>query len=202
MTNCVDCPHEENYAAIALQLQETALQAEQCLYAAETALRRVPNPNTTILTLTNANAYSSVPEYTPMFGVQDIVFSNSARTSLLFENPAPTGVWMVGCNFTAVATGAINDNTYRELTIAVWPSDISTTTTTLAPATSWATTTVYEPNNGTGVDISALTVLEVGEAERIVFFFRHGNTSSTLNVPIGAFFWATRISDATALRVV
>ena len=50
MSNCLDCPDEQNYAAIALQLQETALQAEQCLYDAEVALRAAVNPATIVRT--------------------------------------------------------------------------------------------------------------------------------------------------------
>lgn len=200
MTNCVDCPDGQNYAAIALQLQETALQAEECLYAAETALRRVWNPHTFLYTHTNSPSYSA-NIFNTLSGTEATIFANGVQDNIN-TNPWVPGVWTVGAHLTATATGAINDNTYREVGIVVLPSYVTLPLTTLNVAVFVAAVTVYEPNNGTGVDISAHSTVTVGVDEKVIVYFRHGNVGSTLNIAAGATYWATRLSDASALRVV
>lgn len=198
--NCLDCPEPGNYAAVALQMQETAQQAEACMLRARTQLRRVTNPYTFLYTHTNSPNYSA-NVFNTMSGTEAVIFANGTQDSINVNEWVP-GVWMVGVHLTATATGAINDNTYREIGITVYPSIASSLITTLNNALYVAAATAYEPNNGTGVDMSLHTTVVINENQKVLIYFRHANVSSTINIAAGATFWATRLSDSTAMRVV
>lgn len=196
MTNCVDCPSPENYAAIALQLQETALQAEQCLYDIQTQMRAASNPPTLVLTSTATEGGIQDTMLLLGFGAPVVTFSNMEQDSFL--GLWPEGVWQVGVTVNAIATGAVNAQTQRELFITVRGADDPPSVANRYQAM----VSVYEPNNGLGQDMALCTTVVVGARERISFFFRHDNSSSSMNISVGARYWATRISDTTALRVV
>lgn len=195
--NCLDCPDEQNYAAIALQLQETALEAEACLFAAETALRQVTNPQTIVFNVTGAEP-AVLANVLLRIGTSagTVAFANSPRINMVQGAVVWTpGVWEVGCAITASATGAVTVDSLRELFIQVLRTGTSTTTFSSVITTS-------EPNDGVGVDMIHSVILTIEAGEEIRFYFRHGNTGSTVQVAAGALYWATRLSDATALRVV
>lgn len=200
MSNCLDCPDEQNYAAIALQLQETALQAEQCLYDAEVALRAAVNPATIVRTTSinqsvAANVKSSIGTIS---GVT--TFANSPRVNVVAISTLwEPGVWHVGACITAVASGVVDVESYRQLYIEMHKIG----TAASIPNKFIAITTETEPNNGQGVDMTNHTTMIIPDSGwEVQFYFMHGNTSSSVNVNAGAMFWATRLSDATALRVV
>lgn len=198
MTNCLDCPEEANYAAIALQLQETALQAEQCLYAVETSLRQVTNPATIVISMVGAQGVAANTLSRIGQSSANVLFANSPRVNMVaISTPWEPGVWEVGACITAIATGAVTVNTLRQLFIVVHhigaPISQDPFTTSV---------TATEPNNGTGVDMTLTTTVVLEEGDEVQFWFLHGNTGSSVNVSAGALFWATRLSDAQALRVV
>lgn len=198
MSNCLDCPDPQNYAAIALQLQETALQAEACLYEVETALRQVTNPETILFTTTAAQ--NVAPNILTRIGVNLGVttFSNTPRINMLASVPWTPGVYEVGACITAAPTGAVTADSYRELYIAVRrPGDPLG-----SPSVFYEFTTLTEPNDGVGIDMTNNATVVISPGDEIQFMFRHGNTGSIVGIAIGALFWAVRVSDATALRVV
>lgn len=193
------CPHPENYAAIALQLQNTALQAEACLHDLQRRLRQGTNPLTTVLTSTGA-------ELTIANNLQDlgvtaftVNFSNWTAIQLVGLGPnLPPGVYQVGASLTATATGAVDDNSLRILRIRTVPAG--------APTNSVADfsdeVTIYEPNNGNGSDMTLMTTVTLNGNQSLRFSFDHTNTSSTISIGIGATYWWSRLSDQVALRTV
>lgn len=207
MTDCLTCPEPENYAAIALQLQNTALQAETCLYDLERRLRAGTNPPTTVYTSTSLPV--SIPANTlrDISGVSLTVnFSNIPASTIFPPAPSlsalgpnlPVGVYQVGVCLNAIAVGAVTDNSLRLIRIRTK----KTGTPTNAPADAFAEVTIYEPNNGTGSDMSLMTVLTLNGSQDLLFSFLHTNTASNMDISIGATFWWSRLSDQVALRTV
>ena len=199
MTECMTCPQDPNYAAIALQLQNTALQAEECLFDLERQLRNATNPLTTVLTSTGAELVAAnvlqdlgITSYT-------VNFSNWSAIQLVnLGTNLPTGVYQVGASITATATGAVDANSLRVLRIRTKKHG----TPTNATADFSDEVTIYDPNNGNGVDMSLMTTVTLDGNQDLVFSFVHTNTSSTLSVGIGATYWWSRLSDQVALRTV
>jgi len=199
MTQCLTCPQPENYAAVALQLQNTALQAEACLFELQKQLRNGTNPLTTILTSTGA-------ELTTANVLQDlgvtaftINFSNWTAVQLVgLGTNLPAGVYQVGAMLTATATGVVDDNSLRVLRIRTKRAG----TPTDAVADFSDEVTIYEPNNGNGSDMSLMTTVTLDGSQELLFSFTHTNTSSTLSIGVGARYWWSKLSDQVALRTV
>jgi len=199
MTECLTCPEPENYAAVALQLQNTALQAEACLFDLEKQLRNGTNPLTTIVTSTGAEL--TVANVLADLGVTSFTtnFSNWTAVQLVDLGPnLPPGVYQVGAMLTATATGAVNDNSLRILRIRT----IKSGSPTNAAADFSDEVTIYEPNNGQGSDMSLLTTVTLNGNQELRFTFLHTNTSSTISIGIGARYWWSKLSDQVALRAV
>lgn len=204
MTECVACLDPQNYAAVALKLQETATHAEQCIFALETSLRQATNPQTiyasvAAVPLVNANTVF-------VLGIGNTtIYSNSMLTQFYTASQWTQGVWQVGYYLNATASGAVTDNSIRELSVAVKDADITLNPTTMPfPGYSQlSTVTMTEPNSGSGVDmtISAVVVLDKPE-QQPVFIFRHANVASALTLSATSLMWATRLGDTTTLRVV
>lgn len=199
MTNCLTCPQPQNYAAIALQLQNTALQAETCLHDLEAQLRRATNPLTTVITSTGAELVAA--NVLQDLGVTSFTlnFSNWTATQLAGLGPnLPPGVYQVGASLTAIASGAVDDNSLRVLRIRTIPAGAPTNT-----ASDFSDEiTIYEPNNGAGADMSLLTTVTLNGKQDLLFSFIHTNTSSLISISIGATYWWSRLSDQVALRTV
>lgn len=202
MTACLACMQASNYAAVALKLQRTALDAEACIYEMERNLRRVANPDTTIFTTT---ALISVPisaDLTPLVpstGNEAITFSNNTGLSSIVSGYTP-GVWQIGAIVNAIASGAVNDNTYRNLYIRVRRSLTDPDT---VPDFYRAMASATESNTGVGVDITlSATVVFITGNEQVEIAFQHGNAASAINISIGSTWWATKLSTQTTLGVV
>lgn len=192
MTDCFECPQPANYAAVALQLQKTALQAEQCIFALEQRLRGAVNLPTLAVNTTNAGFSANV--YQPL-GFGSTIFQNSTITS--FALPLPRGVYQAGLSFTITATGAVNDNTYRFAIISTRNAYAAAST----PDTYNIFETSFESNNGNGMDMTIHTVVESDGKDLVRFGAQHGNTSSTCAIT-GGIAWVSRLSDLDAPRVV
>lgn len=192
MTDCFNCADPANYAAVALKLQQTAIQAENCIYDLETRLRAAVNMPAFIIPVSAAGV---IANFQTILGFGTATFQNSIITS--FNNALPRGVYEVGLSFNIAATGAVNDNTYRFAQIGVRP--------TLAPLSQPNSfevfETSFESNSGNGMDMAVHTVVESDGGDRVIFYVQHGNTSSTCNVTFGLA-WAIRLSDLDAPRVV
>ena len=182
-----------NYAAVALKLQETALSAESCIFDLEHRLRGAVNQPTLIAAI-------SVPSVSA--NTQTILNPSSTAT---FQNSPisafnltfmPRGVYQVGLAFTIAATGAVNDNTYRFAIIYV--RDVYDALT--VPNKYNVFETCFESNNGSGMDMTITTVVELDGTDQVRFAAQHGNTSS--NCSVTGFAWLTRLTDLDAPRVV
>lgn len=193
MTDCFTCAEPENYAAVALKMQETALRAESCIYDLENRLRGAVNQPTLIVPVSSAGILANTqtnitPSGTPTY--QNSAFS---AFNLTFT---PRGVYQVGLYFTITATGAVNDNTYRFAVIYV--RDVYDALT--VPNKYNVYETVFESNNGSGMDMAISTVVELDGSDQVRFAAQHGNTSS--NCSLTGFAWLTRLADLDAPRVV
>lgn len=196
--DCFTCPEPANYAAIALQLQATARQAETCLYAAETQLRAAVNPQSFVFTSTVAQNVSANVSTPISGGTNTMTFTNMPLTSGAFPTqPLGEGMWHVGVCFNAIATGAVTANSYRLTTIRV--RDQSQLVT--GPDRFNALGSIFEPNNGTGVDVTFSTVVALSATDIVQLRFLHNNASS-INLSVGLKLWATRLSDRFGLKVV
>lgn len=191
MTNCFDCAEPANYAAVALQLQETALDAEACIYALEQRLRGAVNLPTLIAPVT-ATGISSDFQFTLTPGTP--TFQNSTFST--FNTLLPRGVYQAGIFFTITASGAVNDNTYRFAMIYTRNAYAALT----VPNKYNVFETSFESNNGSGMDMTLHTVLESDGQDLVLFAAQHGNTSSTCNV--SGFVWISKLSDLDTPRVV
>lgn len=199
MTNCLTCPEPENYAAVALQLQNTAMQAEACLFDLQKQLRNGTNPLTTVITSTGTESIAA--NVVQDLGVTSFTtnFANNPATQLTVLGPnLPVGVYQVGVALTATASGVVNDNTLRLVRIRTKRDG----TPSSAPDDSVAEVTIYEPNNGAGSDMSLSTVVTLDGNQDLIFSFFHLNTSSTITIAAGATYWWTKLSDQVALRTV
>lgn len=192
MTDCFECAQPANYAAIALKLQDTALDAEQCIFALERRLRGAVNLPT-LITTANAGAFGN--DIAQPLGLAAATFQNSTMTSFGF--PLPRGVYQAGLSFTITATGAVNDNTYRFAIIATRNAYAAAS----VPDTFNIFETCFEANNGAGMDMTVHTVIESDGNDLVRFRAQHGNTSSTCAVTNGIC-WVTRLSDLDAPQVV
>lgn len=200
MTDCLTCPEPQNYAAIALQLQNTALQAETCLFDLERQLRNGTNPLTTVVTSVSIEpvAANVLTDLGPQSAFT-LNFSNWSTASI-FElgTNLPPGVYQVGANVNAIAAGVVDANSLRVLRIRTKKAG----TPTNAVADFSDEITIYEPNNGTGSDMSIFTTVTLDGTQELLFSFTHTNTSSFINISAGARYWWSRITDQVALRAV
>lgn len=193
MTECFTCAEPQNFAAVALKLQQTAIQAENCIYDLETRLRTAVNLPMLIVPVTIAPFSSGTVPAILSFGT--VIFQNSTMSN--FGNALPRGVYEVGLSFTITATGAVNDNSFRFAEIGVRPA--------LAPLSQPNSynvfETTFETNTGNGMDMAISTIIESDGTDRVTFYAQHGNTSSTCTISSGLA-WAIKLSDLDAPRVV
>lgn len=193
-TDCFTCPEPANYAAIALQLQETAFDAENCIYQLESQLRAAANRPTVVNVSSILQAVAPATR-TKIGSGLTTTFSNSAIVSL--NSVPPAGIYEVGVWLNAIASGATTDNSFRQVEII--------TRTAAAPSVDPDNTTVasvvYESNSGNGMDMILNTLVSVDGTENIYFYFTHNNASN-INISIGAIFWWTLVSNLSIPRVV
>jgi hypothetical protein len=199
--DCFDCLQPANYSAVALELQQTALQAESCIFELERSLRSVPNSLTAIQTSTADYAFPSGTRADLGLSTTTTTFSTLSNTNFMFPGSTPVlpaGVWQVGAFVNAVATGAVNANSYRYLYAAVR----NVTDSVSIPNVYTAEVSCFEANIGNGMDMNLIATVVLNGKQGIHFQFLHNNTSSTIAIKAGAIYWAHRLSDQIALKVV
>lgn len=192
MTDCFTCAAPENYAAVALKLQQTAIDAENCIFALEQRLRGAVNPLTLIAPITLGSFPSDAES---IFGMGTPTFHNSTYNN--FNTAMPRGIYQVGMYFTITAVGAVNDNTYRFARI----STRSVYSAASVPNSQSVFQTTFEANTGNGMDMMLHTTVTSDGTDKIQFFAQHGNTSSNCTTTNGVG-WVSRLSDLDAPRVV
>ena len=193
-TDCFTCPEPANYAAIALQLQKTALDAENCIYPLEALLRGAANRPTMV------NISSTAPSIAPSTRTR---FANSTTTTfsnspnLLVQNVLPAGIYETGVWLNATASGATTDNSFRQVEIITRGLNDPST----VPDDYTVSNVMYESNSGLGMDMLLNTTVVLDGTQQIQFYFTHNNASNVI-IAAGAIFWCTKISDSTIPRVV
>lgn len=213
----LSCLDGENYAAIALQMQQTALETEARIFALEQLLRRAANPYTIIQTSTanitgiigNLAAEQSVG---PAGGGSFTTLFNNTPSSLnidesgrkLIGELGGEGEYEIGIFVALQPSGVVNDNTLRAVTIAVDRLD-PTVISTITPSETRVVRSVYtefEANAGVPMDISVTLRYRLTTLDRIKFLVDSGNTSSTLTALAGTLIWLTKIGTADSVVIL
>lgn len=204
----LSCPQESNYAAIAKQLHQTALEAEQHIFELEHLLRSAANRPTIVQVSTSA--VNGIPANVEWF----IGNTGGANFSTLFNNTPMgsiednnfftvmgDGIYEVGMYANLFPTGGVvNNNSSRYFTISHNRPD-PTSISGLSRITE-ATQHLYEPNEGVGVDCCVSMTFRAQRGDNVDFSVFHTNTSSTLSALVGTLVYITKLSDPTVVTVV
>lgn len=197
------CPEPANLADISLQLEQTALQAEACIFDKERLLRSAVNKPTIIVVSGAPQVLGTVATplttaYSPLYtNIGWNIYNSPAGAVPTWNNVAQMGgVWLVGVALNATAVGAVTDNSARSLFI-------NTITDVIGTGTTQAIETLFEPNVGGGVDMSLTTVINTTQSvDQFQAVFFHNNVASNVTIAAGAIFWATRLGDSQIVKVV
>lgn len=207
------CMDGANMAAIALQLQYTARQAESRIYALEQRLRGADNLPTKVQRSTT-NITGIVVD--PFVGDQSIGPQNSAGTWVTdFDNTGVSqnvdstaltmfgllgeGLYEFGISCNLIASGAVTDNSYRVIRIVLYRQDPTAVDGIVAYEESGVT--LYESNTGVGVDAVVTAEFRMEATDRVAFLVQHGNAGSSLNSTAGTLVWMTKKSSNNAVVV-
>lgn len=203
----LDCPQPDNYAAIAKQLHETALQAESCIFEQEILLRSMVNRPSMVKTTTATitGILISVDE-TVTGGSQSYVFNNTGMTS----NTGPDnstdiweflgeGMYEIGWTCTAIASAAVTDNSVRIFRIEqLRPDPTSSTGFDVIQETGY---TLFETNTGNGTDVSFCGTFRIVPGDLVNLKLFHDN-ASTMNISTGMYVWMCKVSDVSLRQVL
>lgn len=204
----LDCPQEFSLAAVAKQLHETAVQAEEQIAASEQLMRAAVNLPTTIRTsnanftgvssgsLTNLNLLSTVLTFDNTTGGPGMGPELSGGYTQLLG----AGLYEVGMCLTVVASGAVTDNSIRQFLIQHRRPDPTDVSGTVEVQTSGIV--LFESNTGVGVEASFVATFRAEPGDIFAFLFYHENVASTVTINSGAILWGTKISESTLTRVL
>lgn len=200
----LDCPDPENYAAAALQMQETALQVEARLYQVERTLRAAANRQTHVVTTTAARTgltTGAFNDIAPLFVANTVTFTNYPGFGFSFgiQDPPGAGEYQIGVYVNAIASGAVTDNSHRIVRIRQFNVPPGSGGTQVTVDTAEAT--VFEANVGGGMDITVTGVFDMAVGDQIAFEMDHGNVGSTMNISIGAIYWITFLGSRETVEV-
>lgn len=198
----LSCPEPENYAAIAKQLHETALQAEESIACLERAVRAAVNLPTAVSlktldtnvfpTSTEALIFDSwnANEYTVSFANSSLTIDDQVRY--------PAGIYQMGMFIEPYAVGAVTANSIRACFIEI--RNQAATGNFIRRADMY----LLEPNNGLGNGMCLETVQRVDEGNLIHFKFYHENAGSSMRIGVGtpAIAWITKLSDLNVTKVL
>ena len=207
------CMDGENMAAVGLQLQLTALQAEQRIYTMERRLRASLNRPTKVqrstATITGyiADVFSGDQSLGPFNSAGNWVtdFDNTGlnqnvdSSSRTMFGILGEGLYEFGISVNVIASGAVTDNTYRIVRILLYRED--PTVFDGVTVVDQASLTLYESNTAVGVDFTVTAQFRMEATDRIVFSLQHANAGSTLNSTLGARVWMTKLSSNDAVVV-
>lgn len=203
----LSCPEPENYAAVAKQLHETALETEACIYEQEIALRSMVNRPTIVRvnTLTITGLVASLDQ-SVIGGDAVTVFDNTGRAFDEYIQES-TGIWRflgegmyeVGWTAWAVASAAVTDNSVRIFHIEHRrPNPESSIGYDLI---NHAGFTLFESNTGIGVECSFSAMFRIRPFDYVNFMFFHDN-ASTINIQPGMYSWMSKVSDVSLRQVL
>lgn len=206
----LSCPDELNYAAIAKQLHETALEAEARIFELERTLRSAVNRPTIIMTSTAL--VTGIVANTPWRvgpnggdGSWVYTFDNTGLVSpdipdsTTFVNRLGEGVYDFGIYINFIPSVLVDDNSERLLRILHYrpnPAVIGG-----REQINQAAYFLFEPSAGVGVDFSLVGTFRMQPNDYVEYNFIHTNVNSTIDSPAGAIAWAHKVSDASVLAV-
>lgn len=207
----LSCPDGGNYAAIAKQLHETAVQAEERIFELEQELRSAVNrptivqiftaPQTGYIANFEANFGSSVGPFTYAFNniPGDCTVDNDDTAYIQLGE----GVYEIGVAATAVPAGAVNDNSIRIWQIKHYRPDPSSVDIVLSGFSFVDRTgmTKVEANSVIGVKVAMAGTFRIRPGDRILFTLLHTNVASTINIS-DISCYMSKVSDASLTEVL
>lgn len=207
MTIDLSCPAGANVAAIALQLEQTALQAEANIFSLEQRLRAALNRptivqrSTVLITGIVADPFTGDQSIGPTLSVGTFVtdFNNTGvdrsidETSRQIFGELGEGEYEIGISANLIASGAVTDNTYRLFRILLSRQDPTQIDGQFVAQET--ALTLFETNTGVGVDACVVGTFRLKATDRIKFVASHNNTGSTLNGSIGIMVWLSKLSS-------
>lgn len=207
------CMDGANMAAVGLQLQHTALQAEARIYTLEQRLRAALNRPTKVqrstATITGyvADPFSGDQSLGPFASSGNWVtdFDNTGfsanvdSTSGLMFAALGAGMYEFGIAVNVIASGAVTDNSYRIVRILLYRED--PTAFDGVVVADQASLTLYESNTAVGTDFTVVAHFRIEETDTVAFTLQHQNAGSTLNSTLGARVWMTKLSSNDAVAV-
>lgn len=199
----VACPQPDNMAAIALQMQRTALETEAALFAIENQLSASLNRPTWVIDSTaNVVGITALVDQFLLAGAAAVERFNNTGVDLNLSSWVVlpfTGLWQVGYSCIVVASGVVDDNSYRDFKLRhgrPFPSPLGFTTI-------WEEDyLLYETNTGTGVDGGVVAEFNAQAGDVVAPMLQHANTSSTLTMQVPMRMWATLLSTPDQAKVV
>jgi hypothetical protein len=209
-THGLACLDEEDYAALALYMQDTALDIEAALLTEQTAindyrLRTSMEFVTTVTTSTAAGVGSIMPDGRAAQG-QDwtgaTVLGGGATISALSSGgaivfiPPKSGWYDVGCYANVIPAGAVTVGSERVIYLQInqVPNLPDTVSTVLYQERVTETNT-----GGEFLNLSALVYLIGGRSANLSVLIAHTNTGSNLVTQVGAKAWLAYYGPKGAL---
>lgn len=207
----LSCPEPDNYAAIAKQLHETALEAEERIFALEHLLRSAVNRPTVIQT-SNAmeTGISANVDWRLGPGAGGVTFTANFDNTGTFVaqtvdvTPWATflgeGIYDFGLYTNVIPSTVVNDNSERLFRVLHLRPD--PTAPSGVRQINQAAYFLFEPNTGVGLDVCLIGNFKLIPGDYVEFILNHNNVASTLDSPAGRIVWMHKLSDATVLSVV
>lgn len=210
----LSCMDGANVAAIALQMEKTALEAEANIFSAEQRLRAALNRptivqrSTVLITGLVANPFSGEQSIGPSLSGGTFVtdFNNTGvnrdidETSRQIFGELGEGVYEIGISANLIASGAVTDNSFRLFRIVNSRQDFTQVDGQIAVQT--ASLNTFETNTGVGVDATVVGIFRLKATDRIKFLVTHANVGSTLNGSIGIMVWLSKLSSNDSVVIV
>lgn len=205
------CMDGENMAAIALQMQHTAFQAEERIYTLEQRLRASVNGptkiqrSTTLVTGLVTDPFTGYQSIGPGSGATFVTDFDNTGFSGSIDSSSRTmigqlgeGLYELGMAANLIASAGVTDNSYRLFRIVITRLDPLVDG---EPEADQAAIELFESNTGIGVDGIVTGIFRLQAADRIQFVVQHSNVASTLNASIGTLIWMTKLSSNDAVVV-
>lgn len=212
----LSCPNPQNYAAVAKQLHETALQVEARIYELEYQLRAAANRPTIVQTTTAAQTGITSAGGEQIIGPgQGVAFTETFNnTAVASDEPISNndtilnvladGLYEVGLTGNVIPSGAADANSFRIVRVQHYTPDPGSAGPILTgfSMVNHASYTTFESNVGNGEDFTLVGEFKMKAGDLIYFTLQHNNTSSSMNLSTGAIAWIHKLSDPTLTAVL
>lgn len=208
----LSCPQPGNFAAVAKQMHQTAVQVEQRIFEVEQQLRSAVNRPTIVQTSTGvigsfvANVEAAFGSFSTTF---NFTFDNTGTGDNIDNNDEiyielGEGFYEIGLFVSSAPTGAVTNNSVRTWQIKQFRPDPGSLDPILPgfSVINLAGFTETEPNVGLPVTMAFSSAFRIQPRDRIMFTFLHSNVASTINFAAGVILWMSKVSDSTLTEVL